>query len=400
MFLLWSPLLLLVQAAFTLAGPFPRYVNSTFATAKTPTLMTAPGSAIHANFVSSTAPLTISSRRDAHASASPESVSDIRAWKQNANLLPTIDATGPHSQSFTSTRHHWHFTYDPMPTQTSSYQLAANATALSHEPSSFSATSSTSLDSITFMKVSSANYPHTTFKFEPSTTNATVFALISRSTSSMLRAQTDTRPETCNSSYFATSPSVSAHGSGTTSASGPAVYGSLTLTYHVSSDSAMGPNFASSSPITSADQTSTTSSTTVQQLAPWTQSSYSAPTNSDQKTQTQTSWQFSYMPKMTTTVARESQSTSSFEHQSSIHSRATSTSHPPAASENQYTTRPSHDLPEIVTELRSSISASGTSSPSAKAGIVIVPVDPHAVTVTVTTTTTEKEFGATTTLGV
>ncbi|KAI7242279.1 hypothetical protein KC330_g196 [Hortaea werneckii] len=408
MLLLWSLLLLLSQAAFTMAGPFPRYVNSTFATAKTLTLMTAPGSATHANFVSSPAPLTISSRPIAHASASSESISDIRAWELNADLLPTIDATGSHSQSFTSTQHRWHFTHDPMLTQTSSYQLAANATALSHESSSSSATSSTSLDSITSMKEPSASYQHTTFRFGPGKTNATVFSLSSLSTSGMLRTQTDTRPETCTPSYFATSPSVSARESGITSASGPTVYGSLTLTYHVNSNSAMGPIVVSSFPTTSAGQTSATSSTTVQQLAPWTQSSYSVPADSDEKTQTQASWHFSYIPTMTTTTATSSHIShkSLLNHQqssteASTHSQVKSTSRPAAAPHSRYTTHPSHDLPEIVTVPRSSISTSctsSTSSPSAKAGIVIVPVDPHAVTVTVTTTTTEKEFGATTTL--
>lgn len=389
-----------------MAGPFPRYVNSTFATAKTPKLITAPGPAVQANFVSSTAHLTTSSPRDAHASALPESVSDVRAWEQNADLSPTMDATGTHSQSFTSTQHHWHFTYDPMPTSISSYQSAANATALSHESSSFRATSLTSLDSTTSTNELSASYKHTTFRFEPSTTNATIFALSSQSTSSMLRTETHTRPETCNSTHFASSTSDSAHEPGITSASGPTVYGSLTLTYHVSSDFAMGPIVASSSPSTSAGQTSRTSSTTVQQLAPWTQSSHSVPTNSSRKTQTRTSWQFSYMPTMTTTTARKSQSSSSSpenhqqgpKEEGSIHSRVTSTSHPAAASVSQYANETSHDLPDIVTEPPSSISASSTSSPSAKAGIVIVPVDPHAVAVTVTTTTTEKEFGATTKL--
>ncbi|KAI7164841.1 hypothetical protein KC349_g444 [Hortaea werneckii] len=170
----------------------------------------------------------------------------------------------------------------------------------------------------------------------------------------------------------------------------------------------MGPTAASSSPSTSAGQMYTASSTTVQQLAPWTQSSSSVPTSSDEKTQTQTSWRFSYMPRMTTTAARESYIShySSLENhqqsstEASRHSQVTSSSHPAATSENQNTIQPSHDLPEIVTQPPSGISASSTSSPSAKAGIVIVPVDLHAVTVTVTTTTTEKEFGATTTLRV
>lgn len=394
MSLLCSLLLLLIQAAFTLAGPFPRYVNSTFATAKTPTLMTDPGSAIHVKSISSTAPLTMSLQRHAHASASPESISDIRAWEQNADLWPTIDTTGPQSQSFTSTKHHWHFTYDPMPTQTSSSQSAANTIALSRESSSFIATSTASLDS----------YQHTIFKFEPSKTNTTV---PSQSTRGVLRTPTNTRAETCNSSHFATSPSVSAHETGTTSVSGPAVYGSLTLTYHVSSDSEMGPIVASSFANTSAGQKSTSSSTTVQQLAPWTQSSYSVSPDSDQKTQMHPSWQFSYIPTMTTTTASLSHiSRSSLQNhqqrstETSRHSQLTSTSLSAATSDNsQYTTQPSHNLPEIVSQPSSSISASSTSSRSAKAGIVIVPIDPHALTVTVTTTTTEKEFGATTTLG-
>ncbi|GAB1740305.1 hypothetical protein NU219Hw_g5416t1 [Hortaea werneckii] len=167
----------------------------------------------------------------------------------------------------------------------------------------------------------------------------------------------------------------------------------------------MGPIVASSFAITSAGQKSTSSSTTVQQLAPWTQSTYSAPTNSAQKTQMQTSWRFSYIPTMTTTTTRSSHiSHSSLENHKqssaeeiSIYSQVTSTSLP-ATSDSQYTTQPSHNLPEIVSQPPSSISASSTSSRSVKAGIVIVPVDPHAVTVTVTTTTTEKEFGATTAL--
>ncbi|GAB1725751.1 hypothetical protein NU195Hw_g4907t2 [Hortaea werneckii] len=110
----------------------------------------------------------------------------------------------------------------------------------------------------------------------------------------------------------------------------------------------------------------------------------------------------------TTTTSSFQTSTSSLQHHqqgtaedTSKHSQVTSTSHPATASDGQNTTRPSHDLPDIVTEPPSSISSAGTSSTSsasAKAGIVIVPVDPHAVTVTVTTTTTEKEFGATNTL--
>ncbi|GAB1725750.1 hypothetical protein NU195Hw_g4907t1 [Hortaea werneckii] len=411
MLLLRSLVLLFTQIAFTVAGPLPRYANSTIATEKAPTSSTAPGSNIHANIISSISPITTSSGPSAQISALPESVSDIRAWEQNADVLPTSYAAGPGPSSFTGTEHHWHFTYDPISTPASSSQLAVNATAFSSEALSFTTTSSSSLDSITSAKESSASYQHTTFRFEPNPTNATVLAFSSQLNFGMsdpLRTETS-RTATCSLSYLAASTSLSDHGAGTTSASEPAVYGSLTLTYHVSSDSATASIVLSSSPSTTAGETSRTSSTTVQQLAPWTQSSDSISTASDYRTQTQTSWRFSYMPTMTTTTTSSFQtSTSSLQHHqqgtaedTSKHSQVTSTSHPATASDGQNTTRPSHDLPDIVTEPPSSISSAGTSSTSsasAKAGIVIVPVDPHAVTVTVTTTTTEKEFGATNTL--
>lgn len=412
MLLLRSLALLFTQIAFTVAGPLPRYANSTIATEKAPKFMTAPSSNIHANFISSISPITTFSGLNAQISALPESVSDIRAWEQNADVLPTSDATGPDSPSSTSTQRHWDFTYDPISTSVSSSHLAVNVTAFSRESPSFTTTSSSSLGSIKSTKEPSASYQHTTFRFAPSPTNTTVLSFSSQPNVGMsgpLPTHMNTWTEICSLSRLAASTSVLDHPAGTTSASEPAIYGSLTLTYHVSSDSATASIVSSSSPSTTAGETSRTSSTTVEQLAPWAQSSDSVSTASDHGTQTQTSWQFSYMPTMTTTTTSSSPaSTSSLKHhqqgptgETSKHSQATSTSHAASASDSQHTIRPSHDLPDIVTQPASSISSTGTSSTSsasAKAGIVIVPVDPHAVTVTVTTTTTEKEFGATTTL--